>query len=650
MKRILIIFLVVHSCWPAEWYASPTGSSSAAGTLAAPVNLLCILLSGTGKCSNVTVSPGDTIWLVCPSGAFSTPTPAATNGWFPSTIDGTVGAPIIARSYPGYLCQINAWDGSNNAGNLNHSVLYLLASDYLYFRDVEITDTDPSGRAIDVPGSNPPFRRGGGIELGKSGRIINSVIHDTGNGVSDFLDCVTTETQVYGTTIYYNGWIGTDRQNGIGIYGHNDSQGVTCSHNWKQNVLFSPVNGNIQAYSRYGDAFKFIANANIRGEFLVSFDAKPTNILFQRNSIYRLRFGSAFAGTIDSNVFTGSFLFDPPDAVTTFTNNLVLTAWVPNPSDGQYWWRVPVDTRSNLVASNNRYYQLSTGSGNAFSWSVPGGFESYNNTFTQWKALNSTFDNSLSTFTASILPATNEVLVDANEYEAGRGIVVVHNFTGASSQSVDLSTILRVGDPYQISDHQNPLAGPIATGTYAGGNVSISLTSTSAPTFIGSYTGRCYMSGASCQASCVDTAVWQGGSGDPTGTPSPSNAVYMVAGTRRVWYGYGGQWYDSEGVCNIITPSIPTRSTATELQVFLVQRLQTWTSTTTATVLAASAPTIQTGNQMGDGSILWNQTPAPTVALASGAATASAILKPSGKSFYRWCYSTTNCGIPMQMN
>ena len=68
--------------------------------------------------------------------------------------------------------------------------------------------------------------------------------------------------------------------------------------------------------------------------------------------------------------------------------------------------------------------------------------------------------------------------VRPNKYEQGRGHVVIFNWSGLSAVDVDLSSILMVGEAFEVRDAQNFFGPPIVTGTYAGGTVSIPMTST----------------------------------------------------------------------------------------------------------------------------------------------------------------------------
>jgi hypothetical protein len=65
--------------------------------------------------------------------------------------------------------------------------------------------------------------------------------------------------------------------------------------------------------------------------------------------------------------------------------------------------------------------------------------------------------------------------VRPNKYEPGRAHIIVYNFASKKRVAVDLSTVLSVGDNYEIRDAQSYTAGPVASGTYSGGLIRLSL-------------------------------------------------------------------------------------------------------------------------------------------------------------------------------
>jgi hypothetical protein len=64
-------------------------------------------------------------------------------------------------------------------------------------------------------------------------------------------------------------------------------------------------------------------------------------------------------------------------------------------------------------------------------------------------------------------PRGVEVFVRANQYEPGRGHIVVYNWDRVSTAQVDLSGLLRANDRFEIRDAQNPFGEPIVRGRLA---------------------------------------------------------------------------------------------------------------------------------------------------------------------------------------
>jgi hypothetical protein len=77
------------------------------------------------------------------------------------------------------------------------------------------------------------------------------------------------------------------------------------------------------------------------------------------------------------------------------------------------------------------------------------------------------------------------VAVRPNRYEAGRGHVIVYNWGQAGSVSVNLSQVLKSGQAYDVHNVCDLYGGTIASGTYSGGNVSLSMATMRAPSPIG---------------------------------------------------------------------------------------------------------------------------------------------------------------------
>jgi hypothetical protein len=81
-------------------------------------------------------------------------------------------------------------------------------------------------------------------------------------------------------------------------------------------------------------------------------------------------------------------------------------------------------------------------------------------------------------------PRPNQVFVTPNAYEAGRAHVVVYNWEGRGSISVNLSNILTVGSVYEVRNAAD-FYGTLAGGVFDGGSVQIPLTGLSTASPVG---------------------------------------------------------------------------------------------------------------------------------------------------------------------
>jgi hypothetical protein len=88
---------------------------------------------------------------------------------------------------------------------------------------------------------------------------------------------------------------------------------------------------------------------------------------------------------------------------------------------------------------------------------------------------------------AAAKPTTGQtVFVRPNQYEAGRATVTIYNWSKASSVAVSLANAgLVAGDSFEIRDAMNFYGGPVVTGLYTGGPVSIPMTGLTAALPVG---------------------------------------------------------------------------------------------------------------------------------------------------------------------
>src|SRR5262249_4276111 len=410
----------------ADFYVSPTASASGTGSFSNPWRLQDALNQPSS------VHPGDTIWLR--GGTYS--------GQFVSYLNGTSASPIIVRQYAGERATLD--------GGSSTTCVLSPRGGYTWFWGFEIMSSDPV-RQSGQPGSNPSdIHRGDGGQIWQTEtepglKFINLIIHDTRQGVSFWEEA--TDAEINGCIIYYNGWNGTDRGHGHGIYTQND----TGTKHIVNNIIFENFDHGIQGYgssSAYlknydvqGNTFSsdgIIANPDGGRNFLIGGDSTAQNLTITNNYLYyqnalspdsafQLGYGVGCSGTtVTSNYISNTTMFDGGCLPTSMTGNT--------------------------------FYGATSG----FSHS------SYpNNTYTTSR------------------PTGVQVFVRPSPYEAGRANITVFNWPNQSSVSVDLSSFLSTGTAYEIRNAQDFFGAPVLTGTYNGGSVSLPMTGLSVASPIG---------------------------------------------------------------------------------------------------------------------------------------------------------------------
>jgi hypothetical protein len=399
---------------PTGWFAAPDGTPGGDGSLAAPWDL------ATALASPAALAPGSTLWLR--GGTYA--------GAFTSTLTGTAEAPIVVRSYPGELAVL---DGAGSP-----DVTLVLNGGYAWYWGLEVTNS----------GGNHTFGdRPNGLDVnGKFLKLINSYIHDGGG---NFMYASMTEPdqdseglELYGTLFYLQGvnpeYEG-DRSHGHAIY----SQNFQSKKVLRENLVFNGFSWGIHCYAENPekyviDGFDFIGN-----------------VTFNTNS--------AKSGPL---VNGNDFLVGGYTGV--YAANILLEenfSWAQGPSNS-------VKLGYDVTQNQNVVIQ-----GNHFA----GGFE-----LGLWDSVTmsgNTIYGDYSGFEAASYPDNDflagpqgvEVFVRPNEYEPGRGHVIVYNGVDAATATADLSSVLPVGSHYEIKNAQEPLGASLVEGTYDGAPVTLPL-------------------------------------------------------------------------------------------------------------------------------------------------------------------------------
>jgi len=423
LNKTIAMCCMLATTTAADWFTAPAGTGEAC-TREAPC-ALATTLCDPAPC-RYAVQPGDTIWL---AGGTYTGAP------FVSTLTGTADAPIVVRQAPGARATI---DG-NYAGN--DPTLTIKGANTWYW-GFEIFNSDPTRYTAD--GENPPRRGEGVLLLGKGARLVNMVIHDTSQAV--LTSEVAVGAKVYGSLLYYNGFLSPDRGHGHGIYAQNFDATPKELHD---NIIFEQFGWGIHAYGEGGH----LDNMDLEGN--VSFD------------------NGGLAGTYRANILVGGTanVAHRPRLVANYTytrngkgkNDLGYSAGCTDP--------VVMD---NYFA-NGRALDVNNCTGLAID----------GNTFVGTTAGFSASAFANNTYLGTARPSVNQVFVRGNAYEPKRANIVVYNWELGDTVDVDVGGVLAVGDGYEVRNAADFFAAPVAEGTYTGAAISLPLRGLSVASPIG---------------------------------------------------------------------------------------------------------------------------------------------------------------------
>ena len=391
-------------------YAAPGGWAGGDGTKEHPFDL------GTALSAKSPIRPGGTVWLR--AGTFK--------GLFTSVLTGTPDAPISVRPFPGETVII---DGAG----VNGSVLTINGA-WTIFRDFEMTDSDT--RRV-----GPELNRAAGVDVhGPNAKLVNLVLHDLGSGIGMWSDAVDAEA--YGNIIYYNGWVGSDRAHGHGIY----TQNKTGVRRITDNIIFDQFGIGLHAY---GSEEAFLDNIQVEG-----------NVLFN-NGITAGDFNILLGGHRIANhpVLTANYTYDQPGA----GNNVGYAAGCTD-----------LRMKDNYFASLKGGYsiQLVNCAGELERNSLIGNTRGISGqTIVTHPELAAQYPHNI----FSEQPSTGlKTFIRPNRYTPGRANIAVYNWDHAKDVRVDLSVVgIPVGAAFEIRDVRNLDNDPVVSGTYAGRPVKI---------------------------------------------------------------------------------------------------------------------------------------------------------------------------------
>lgn len=481
-----------------SFYVSTTGTAGGDGSLENPWDL------ATALAHPGAVQAGDTIWLR--GGTYTDE--------YTSTLAGTTAGQITVRSYTDEWAVINGGITQTSGG-------------YVTFRDFEITNSTEGVDRVSAESSTSPddITTSNSLTIGSASSVsgmkaINLVIHNVvGSGAGLWSNAPNLES--YGNIVYNNGWDAPDRGHGHGFYVQNN----TGSKNISENILFGNLGGyGIHQYTEGGtiNNFDYEGNVVFDNTFL-SGGSQPVNNLFMAEN-YIGENGTLLLGYSVTATNTDAYLYNNRiygGTTGLVWRNLKMTL---NKFIGSVSLRLPWgDSVGDYDTDGNQYYSGShtiltrTGSTVASSLS-------------NWQSLGL---DSGSTYSASN-PTTNEVFVRPNKYESGRANIIVYNWEGDTSVNVDLSSILNVGDVYELRDAQNYLSdGDAISGVYGGDPISVPMTLTEVASYTGDFTGAYHTVEAEHTSSAFQVFVVRrtDAAAAPTMTTSAASDLSTTAGT-----------------------------------------------------------------------------------------------------------------------
>lgn len=372
------------------------------------------------------------------------------------------------------------------------------------------TNSNNACKVITQCGSNPTKAPMRSVKVnGDYVKLRNLVINDNGEGVTDN-GANNDGTEQTGLLVFNNGWNAPDREHGHGNYAHNDAY-ATVQKVMRNGIYVRNYEYQTKLYSQTGAPVGNFALSNLF--FIGGFSASspgagnglgfliqgsnPSNVSMTNTHVIDAATSintdnyQADSFSLTNSYWDGGWAINRTCAATV-TNNVFSRSAGSNGSaqfSAQYFNTAACDTAPEAFTpiDNNLYYASRTG-GNDFYAGITGGpYTTYG--FTAWKALG--VDTS-STFNTTTFPAvgtspsgsaTNYSGVTVNPIIPNSGIVWVWNWKNSSTTTVDVSSILTVGDQYEVIDSQCGLCGAVSTGTYAGGSLtfSLNLTSITAP-------------------------------------------------------------------------------------------------------------------------------------------------------------------------
>lgn len=471
MSKLIILFTCFFSTFYVvanKHFVSPTGTAAGTGSISAPFDLQ------TALNHPLSIQANDTIYLL--SGIYQ--------GNFTSNLNGQVNQYIYVLQFPGQRATIE-----DNRQYASGATLQINGS-WTIYKDFEIRNSF-SSRSSSGPASFRPM----GIQMqAPNSKLINLIIHDVGHGVGFWKEAENSE--IYGCLIYNCGTLnqpGTYITHGHGIYSQNDFGTKKIRNNYIFNqygfgIHLYPNPGQVKGYLLEGNCIfnnGLLTNDTFRLNNILA-NTYPPYGLEQLNVRYNMTYDNAPKFTYNSlyqaDVFLGATNVEGKNV--RVENNLFLSNNRPG--------LLLINWDSSIVRMNNLFHKNgivgasvgASSSNSAYDWDYNSYFidsneqvfsfeSSANLDFNSWQNLTGFDANS----SVSIGNQGSQLSVlQPNEYEPGRSMLIVYNWDTLPEIQVDLSgTGLIDGQSFSILDAQNVYSTAYYSGVFSSSNPSVQL-------------------------------------------------------------------------------------------------------------------------------------------------------------------------------
>jgi hypothetical protein len=438
-----------------DLHVATNGTSSGPGSLLQPYDLPTAL-------SGEVATPGDVFWLS--GGNYEI-------GHIDTTIAGTNGQPITFRPMPAEQVRVNG------------SLTFFDSDGYVILRNLEFYSSDTnrvSGQTN--AGFNPTDIHpvSGIASYSPNMSFINLVVHDeTGEGI--FISHEGTNNLIYGCVIYNNGWRSPDNAEGHGIY----MQGKDGTREAADNIVFNNSGAGFHIYENETNGY--LGGITMDGN--VAYNAGAIqSVRFYRDWIVGVDFPAISA---DDIVFKNNMGYPSQTAVENDAAQLgrqglngsvaILNNYLPQGLEVNNWFITAVSGNTVAGKSTNPAVTLDQSLvvpsaawnlNNYVVGTTNSGFMVGTNTmnFSAWQS-GTGFDANSTCHTGSL--TGTQVFVRTNWYEAGRANIIVYNWGNQTNVTVNVSSALQPGTPYEVRNSQNYFAPAILSGVFNGQPLSL---------------------------------------------------------------------------------------------------------------------------------------------------------------------------------